>query len=239
MKKIIISILIFVLLQSSAIFAWAFLDPKFFVEGFPISSWGIYVPIMSLVFTIIFMIVMRNRSFTTLLILVPIFSFYMFGTVEPYFINLDHRKTDYEFYLNTKRSGEPSSYYFVSTSKSNYFDQNLEKKLIKKINDDIPENFVVSRVQTDSEEPIVWIEVLKPSFLMGSLSEFAYFDIETNRLSNFVTEQQVSKALKKYGVNVYHFDRKETIISNVFINDIKGEVNILKIIKSDGKLILN
>ena len=34
------------------------------------------------------------------------------------------------------------------------------------------------------------------------------------------------------------FERKEEIISSVFINDITGEVNILKVIKSDGKLIL-
>jgi len=125
---------------------------------------------------------------------------------QPYFINLDHRKTDYEFFLNDKQTGQPSFHYFVSTAHSN--DRNLENKLIKIINDEIPEDFVLSRLQTDNDEPIVWIEVLKPSLLMGSLSKFAYYDIKTNKLSNFVTEQHVSKVLKKHGERGYHFREK-------------------------------
>ncbi|WP_438351194.1 hypothetical protein ACP8HI_11450 [Paenibacillus sp. FA6] len=236
MKRLIFSTIIFVLIQSFVIFIWTFLNPNFFLKGFLISSWVIYVPVISLVFTILFNIIMRKSYLIVLLILMPICSLYLFTIVEPYFINLDHRKTDYEFFLNDKQSGEPRFYYFVSTAHSN--DRNLENKLIKVINDEIPEDYVLMRLQPDNDEPIVWVEVLKPSLLMGSLSKFAYYDIKTNKLSNFVTEQQVSKVLKKHGEKVYHFERKEKIISSVFINDITGKVNILKVIKSDGKLIL-
>lgn len=137
---------------------------------------------------------MRKRILIILLILIPILSFYLFSIVEPYFINLDQRKSNYESSLYNKQSGQSSVQYFVSTSHPN--DRNVENKLIITINDEIPKDFVLSRLQTDNDEPIVWFEVLKPSLLMGSLSRFAYYDIKTNKISNFITEQQVSKVLK-------------------------------------------
>lgn len=239
MKRLVIYTCIFVLLQSSIIFIWIFLNPKPFLEGLLIPAGAFYVPIISLVFTIIFVIIMRKKVLIPYIFLIPIFTIYLFGFVEPYFKYIVHRETDYEFFLSikyTEHSGYPR---FEPTVGSNYYDPQIEEKLMNSIKNEIPKDFVLSRLQADRDEPIIWVEVAKPSFLMGSLSEFAYYDTQINKLSNFVTEQQISKVLKKHGEKVYHFDKKERKISTVIKNDIKGEANLVKVIKIDGQLILN
>lgn len=216
------------------------IDTTPFVDGLIVTSAMLYAPIGSLAFAgIIITLVREKKSQLHLLFLLPLCSIFLIAQLQPYYKYLDHRKTEYEDLLSTKYSVRKgyNDFYPVWRSTKNLSPES-ENKLTSLLNKHMSKEQVISRLQLDEVEPIVWIEVLNPSLFVGSTSEFAFYNIQDEKLSNFISESDILNALLKHGYNRVYFSKKDDVIYSIFINEIKNEKNKVNIIKSNEKLII-
>lgn len=163
----------------------------------------------------------------------------LISQLYPYYYYLDYRRTEYKYLLSTKYFVPKGYNVFDPLSRSTQnFSPESENKLTSLLNKHISKEQVISRLQLDEVEPIVWIEVIKPSLFVGSTSEFAFYNIQDEKLSNFITESDISNALVKHGYRRVYFSKKDAAIYSIFIKDIKNEKNKVNIMKSNETLII-
>ncbi|MBY9077000.1 hypothetical protein [Paenibacillus sp. CGMCC 1.18879] len=240
MKNKVIITLISLLIQTLVIVILIIIDPTPFVDGFIVTSGLLFAPIASMAYAgIIIILVKKKKSQMHLLVVLPICSILLISQLQPYYTYLDHRRSEYTYLLSIKYSDRKGYNVFDPISISNQnFGPEDEIELTTLLNNHISKKQVISRLQLDENEPIVWIEILKPSLFKGSSSEFAFYNIQNKTFSNFISDIDVFKVLIKHGYSRVNFFKRDAAIYKVFINDINNKKNEVIIVKSNDKLII-